>query len=111
MRVAEKLKALQESGGNTNKVEKQAAVVTDIVTQYEGAYVSTGRTLAEIINLPATILSKMAFLSTILEQSEGPPTQSMREVYAKLVKDSAAADSEYENSIEGELKKLNKMWE
>ena len=107
--VAEKLKTLQESGGNTNKVEKQAVVVTDIITQYEGAYVSTGRTLAEIINLPATILSKMAFLSNILEQSEGPPTQSMREVYAKLVKDSAAADAEYESAIEGELEKLNKM--
>ena len=76
---------------------------------YEGTYVSTGRTLAEVINLPATILFKMSFISGILDGSEGPVTSSMKEVYKDLVVQSKEADGKYNAEIENSLAKLDKL--
>jgi hypothetical protein len=107
-RKLEAFKAGDASAGKINKAEEQAAVVAGIVDAYEGAYVSTGRTLAEIINLPATILSKMAFLSGILDHSEGPVTENMKTVYAELLEESKAVDAAYKASIDQELPKFEK---
>ena len=80
-----KVEELNESGAsNAAEAEKLAAVVAQIADDYESIYVPTGRTLAEIINLPAKIFTKMTHLSGTLEQSEGPPTQAVLKVYAKL---------------------------
>jgi hypothetical protein len=109
--VNTKLEAYKASGASTGKIKKaeeQAAVVGSIVDIYEGAYVSTGRTLAEIINLPATILSKMAFLSGILDHSEGPVTENMKAVYAELLEESQAADAAFKSSMDKELPKFEK---
>jgi hypothetical protein len=110
--VHKKLEAYKTSGasaGKIKKAEEQAAVIAGLVDQYEGAYVSTGRTLAEIINLPATILSKMAFLSGILDHSEGPVTANMKAVYAQLLEESKAADAAYQASMDKELPKFEKV--
>jgi hypothetical protein len=110
--VAAKLDAFKEGGASASKVkkaEKQAEIIYGIVDAYEGAYVSTGRTLAEVINLPATILFKMSFMSGILDHSEGPVTRNMKEVYQNLVEESEVADTKYDNSIEAELTKFNKI--
>ena len=109
--VNDKLEAFKAGGasaGKIKKAEEQAALVAGIVDAYEGAYVSTGRTLAEIINLPATILSKMAFLSGILDHSEGPVTENMKAVYAELLEESKAADAAYKASMDQELPKFEK---
>ena len=71
--------------------------------------VSTGRTLAEVINLPATILFKMSFISGILDHSEGPVTNNMKEVYKDLVVQSKEADEKYNVEIEKGLAKLDKL--
>ncbi|MCK5277414.1 MAG: hypothetical protein KAK04_02735, partial [Cyclobacteriaceae bacterium] len=89
--VTAKLEAFKTSGASANKIKKaeqQAEVIAKLVTHYEGTYVSTGRTLAEVINLPATILFKMSFMSGILDHSEGPVTQSMKTEFKQLVADS-----------------------
>jgi photosystem II stability/assembly factor-like uncharacterized protein len=107
--VDAKVKVLKDAGASKSKVKKaqtQAEVIDTLVTEYEGTFVSTGRTLAEIINLPATILSKMAFISGLLEVSEGPPTQAMKSVYAKLVKETEQAHAKYNSSVKKELEKL-----
>ena len=110
--VTTKIEAFRSSGASSGKIkkaEKQGQVISKIVTDYEGTYVSTGRTLAEVINLPATILFKMSFMSGILDHSEGPVTQSMKTEFAQLLVDSKVADEKYNADIEKELAKLDKI--
>ena len=110
--VMTKVEAFRLSGASSSKIkkaEKQAQIISKIVTDYEGTYVSTGRTLAEVINLPATILFKMSFMSGILDHSEGPVTQSMKTEFKKLVADSKVADEKYNTDIEKELAKLDRI--
>ena len=95
-----KVEALKESGAsNAAEAEELATVIAGIVDAYESTYVPTGRTLAEVINLPAKIFTKMTHLSGTLENSEGLPTKKMIEVYAKLKRLSADADVQYEEEI------------
>jgi hypothetical protein len=110
--VNAKVEAFKKSGAsadNIEKAEQQAAVISALVTEYEGTYVSTGRTLAEVINLPATILFKMSFMSGILDHSEGPVTQSMKTEFKQLVDDAKVADTKYNSSIKEELETLNSI--
>jgi len=110
--VAAKVEAYKESGASASKIKKaeeQADIVYGFIDAYEGIYVSTGRTLAEVINLPATILFKMSFMSGILDHSEGPVTRNMKEVYENLVEESEVADTKYNSVIEAELAKFNKI--
>ena len=64
--------------------ENQARVIAELVDTYESTFVPTGRTLAEIINLPAKIFTKMIWLHNMMEVTEGPVTASMVEVYQQL---------------------------
>jgi photosystem II stability/assembly factor-like uncharacterized protein len=105
----EDFKSSGASAGKIKKAEQQAEAIATLVTNYEGSYVSTGRTLAEVINLPATILFKMAFMSGILDHSEGPVTQSMKTEFKQLLAESKAADAEYNSNIQGALDKLDKI--
>ena len=99
-----KVETLKKSGAsNAAEAEKLATVVAGIVDTYESAYVPTGRTLAEIINLPAKIFTKMTHISGILENSEGLPTKKMLQVYAKLKQLSADTDARYESEIKPAL--------
>jgi len=110
--VNAKVEAFKKSGksaDNIEKAEQQAEVITNLITYYEGTYVSTGRTLAEVINLPATMLFKMSFMSGILDHSEGPVTQSMKTEFKQIVEDSKAADEKYNANIKNELAKLNEL--
>ena len=92
-----------------DKVKNQAKVIAKLVDDYEGAYVSTGRTLAEVINLPATILFKMSFMSGILDHSEGPVTGSMKAEFKELMEQANAADAKFEAAFGKEVKKFDKL--
>jgi photosystem II stability/assembly factor-like uncharacterized protein len=105
--VAAKVEAYKNNGGDAGKVEAQAEAVYKIIDTYEGKYVSTGRTLAEIINLPATILSKMAFISGMLDHTEGPVPQAFKETYSNLLQEITKVDTEYNRSVKMELAKLD----
>ena len=108
----DKLKNYKSSGVKQSKIEKaeaQAQIIYKIVDEYEGAYVSTGRTLAEVINLPATILFKMSFMSGILDHSEGPVTEQMKAEFKKVLEEADNADAKYESSIDPELSKFDKL--
>jgi hypothetical protein len=110
--VAAKIETARAAGaeaGTIKDAEEQAEVIYSTVDNYEGTYVSTGRTLAEVINLPATILFKMSFMSGILDHSEGPITQSMKTEFKQLVADSKAADEKYNADIKNELAKLDEI--
>ena len=107
--MLEKLKHRIKKENKINKAKEQADVIAKIVADYEGSYVSTGRTLAEVINLPATILFKMSFMSGILDHSEGLVTQSMQIEFQVLIEETIAADENYKAAIEPELKKFEKF--
>jgi len=106
--IAARLESANTAGANEEAI-KQAEVITALVDEYEGVYVSTGRTLAEVINLPATILFKMSFMSGILDHSEGPVTNNMKEVFKGLVEQSQAADAEFDSRLEAELAKFDEL--
>jgi hypothetical protein len=110
--VKAKLETFKASGASASeieKAEKQVTAISTLVTSYEGSYISTGRTLAEVINLPATILFKMSFMSGIINGSEGPITQSMKTEFKQLVEEALIADVKYNASITKELAKLDEM--
>jgi hypothetical protein len=97
-----------EASGN-KKAIAQAGVIAALVDGYEGAYVSTGRTLAEVINLPATILFKMSFMSGILDHSEGPVSGSMKTEFKELIEQADAVDNKFDTDLEKELRKFEKL--
>jgi hypothetical protein len=111
LKALDKKKEVMElaESSQDDKVKKQAEVIAKLVDDYEGAYVSTGRTLAEVINLPATILFKMSFMSGILDHSEGPVTGSMKAEFKELMEQADAADDKFEFDLEKEVKKFDKL--
>jgi len=107
--VTAKVQAMKDSGASGSKVkaaEDQAEVIIRLVDDYESTYVPVGRTLAEIINQPAKIFTKMIWLHNMMEVSEGPVSQSMLDVYAKLNEQRDTANLEYRESIAGALEKF-----
>ena len=110
--VSAKVEALKSGGASEDKVKQardQADVIARTVGDYEASFVSTGRTLAEIINLPATIFYKMAYLSGMLEITEGPATTNMKNEFKTLVEEAKAADEKFRAAIEPELKKFQDL--
>jgi len=110
--VNARVEAMKESGASSDKIEaaeKQAAVIGAVVDKYEATFVPTGRTLAEIINLPAKIFTKMIWLHNMMEVTEGPVTQSMRDVYAQLNEQRDAANLEYQMNISEAMEKFESV--
>jgi hypothetical protein len=92
-------KALEASG--SEELKSQGAVVDKLAQDYISSMAATGATLVQIISEKTKPLSKLVTLHNILEHSEGPPNQSVREVYAKV----SAEMDEYRSGFEAKLKK------
>ena len=110
--VAGKVQAMKDSGASDSKLkqaEQQAAAINSLVEEYEATFVPVGRTLAEIINQPAKIFTKMIWLHNMMEITEGPVSQSMKDVYAKLNQQRDAANLEYDKKIEAALSKFEAL--
>jgi photosystem II stability/assembly factor-like uncharacterized protein len=110
--VAARLEAFRDSGASSVKIakaENAADEIASIVDGYESVYVSTGRTLAEVINLPATILFKMAFISGILDHTEGPASRSMVEAFESMKSDARAMDEKYRTDLSGPMDQFDKL--
>ena len=94
---------------DANEATKQAAKeVSEIVDTYKATYIPKGRTLAEIINQPAKIFSKMVWIHNMMEQSEGPANKPMKDQYDEIIKVSQKADAAYEKAIKVALEKFEK---
>ena len=105
--VATRLQAFKDSGADASAIvaaEEKAAAVTALVDEYEGSFVAVGRTLAEIINLPAKVFTKMIWLHNMMEVTEGPVSQPMLDAYGRINAERDAADERYQESIQGALK-------
>ena len=107
--AAAKVQAMRDSGASSKVVtaEEQAAVIAELVDAYEGTFVSTGRTLAEVINLPAKIFTKMVWLHNMMEVTEGPVTASMRDVYDRLNVLRDETNAEFQTNIAEAQKKFD----
>ena len=104
--MATRLQEFKDSGADASRVEvaeAKAAVVTNLVNEYEGAFVAVGRTLAEIINLPAKVFTKAIWLHNMMEVTEGPVTQPMREAYDRINVESEEAENRYRTNIDEAL--------
>ena len=96
-------------GSRQDQAAKQAAVIAELVDNYESTFIPTGRTLAEIINLPAKIFTKMTWLHNMMEVTEGPVTASMLEVYENLNAERDQANSKYREDISLALQEFESL--
>ncbi len=108
--VAARVQAMKDSGASSSKIEaaeQKAAVIAELVDTYEATFVSTGRTMAEVINLPAKIFTKMVWLHNMMEVTEGPVAAAMKEVYDQLNAARDKANLEYRQSVAAASKKFD----
>ena len=101
--TAAKVEAMKASGASADAVAeaaKNAAIIADAANEYEASFVATGRTLAEVINLPPKIFTKIIFLSDLLASSEGPPTAVMKAQWRKLENLGDEAAAKYQAAVE-----------
>ncbi len=108
--TAARVEAMKASGASATAIseaERNAALVDEAVTEYEATFVATGRTLAEIVNLPPKIFSKATFLHQLIESSEGPPTEVMKAQLAKLQKLGDEATAAYQAKVKPAMAALD----
>jgi hypothetical protein len=108
--VAARVQAMKDAGASGSKIEaaeQEAAVITELVDTYEATFVSTGRTLAEIINLPAKIFTKMVWLHNMMEVTEGPVAAAMMTIYDQLNAVTDEANLEYQQSMAAAMKEFD----
>ena len=107
--VATRLEAFKGSGASDEAIanaEEKAEAVTALVNEYEGSFVAVGRTLAEIINLPAKIFTKAIWLHNMMEVTEGPSTQPMRDAFERLKAERDVANELYRSQISSALEEF-----
>ena len=107
--VATRLEAFKGSGASDRAIanaEEKAEAVTALVNEYEGSFVAVGRTLAEIINLPAKIFTKAIWLHNMMEVTEGPSTQPMRDAFERLKAERDVANERYRSQISAALEEF-----
>jgi hypothetical protein len=100
-------KALEGNGSDALKA--QAQVVDKLAQDYVASMVATGATLVQIISEPTKPLSKLVTLHNIMEHSEGPPNQPMREVYAKVAAEIDEGSAAFNASLEKEMTKFDEL--
>ncbi len=93
---------------SSKMAQDQADEVARIVDGYKAVYIPKGRTLAEIINQPAKINSKMVWLHNMAELSEGPATQSMKDQFTDIKKVISAADTAFKDDLEVAIKAFDR---
>jgi photosystem II stability/assembly factor-like uncharacterized protein len=103
-KVAAALKA-----GGSDKLNAQGAVVDKLAQDYIASMVATGATLVQIISEPTKPLSKLVTLHNILEHSEGPPNQPMREVYAKVAAEMDKYRADFDAQLSKEMAKFEEL--
>jgi hypothetical protein len=100
-------KALEKGGSDALKA--QGAVLDRLAQDYVASMVATGTTLVQIISEETKPLSKLVTLHNILEHTEGPPNQPMREVYAKVAAEVDEHSAAFNAALEKEMAKFDEM--
>jgi len=105
----ERVSAAIEAGGSSAELKAQGAVVDQLCTDFTGSMVATGTTLVQVISEPTKPLSMLVTLHNILETSEGPPNQPLREVYAKVAREMDASIADFDTALNKEMAKFEEL--
>ena len=110
--TAARIQAMKDGAASADDIaaaEEQAAIISEAVGTYEATFVPTARTLAEIINLPAKIFTKMIWLHNMMEVTEGPVSEPMRDVYRRMNEERDAANAAFHETVTAALAKLHAL--
>jgi hypothetical protein len=99
----EKLVEAAAADGASDELKAQAALIDRLSSDFIGSMVATGTTLVQIISEPTKPLSKLVTLHNIMETSEGPPNQPLREVYARAAAEIDKAIATFSSVLETEM--------
>ena len=108
-RAAQEKVAPALEGNSADAVKAQAEVVDKLAEDYVASMVATGATLVQIISEPTKPLSKLVTLHNIMEHSEGPPNQPMRDVYAKVAAEIDEGSATFKTALDKEMAKFDKL--
>jgi hypothetical protein len=79
------------------------SVLAKLAEDYVASMVGAGATLVQVISEPTKPLSKLVLLHNVLEHSEGPPNQPMREVYAKVAAEIDEGSGAFKTALDNEM--------
>jgi hypothetical protein len=105
----EKVAAAVEASGASEERKAQGAIIDQLCNDFVGSMVATGTTLVQIISEPTRPLSKLVTLHNIMETSEGPPNQPLREVYARSAAGMDESMAAFATALEMEVAKFDSM--
>jgi hypothetical protein len=105
----EKVSGAVGASGASDELKAQGAVIDTLCADFIGSMVATGTTLVQIISEPTKPLSKLVTLHNIMETSEGPPNQPLREVYAKAAAEMDKSMSAFKSALEKEMARFNSL--
>jgi hypothetical protein len=103
----EKVAEAAAADGASDELKAQAAVIDELSSDFVGSMVATGTTLVQIISEPTRPLSKLVTLHNIMETSEGPPNQPLRDVYARSATEIDEAMAAFSSALESEMAKVD----
>ena len=95
--------------GASDELKAQASVIDELSSEFIGSMVATGTTLVQIISEPTRPLSKLVTLHNIMETSEGPPNQPLREVYARSAAEIDEAMAAFQSALDDEMAQLDSL--
>ena len=95
--------------GGSEELKAQGAVIDKLAQDYIASMVATGKTLVQIISEPTKPLSKLVTLHNILEHSEGPPNQPLRDVYAKVADEMDDNLAKFNAALKTEMAKFESI--
>ena len=98
-----------ESDSASDELKAQAQVIHDLSQDFIASMVATGRTLVQIISEPTKPLSKFVTLHNIMETTEGPPNQPLRDVYEMTAAEIDAAIAEFRAALSAEMQTFESM--
>ena len=104
----EKVATAIEAGGS-DELKAQGAVIDNLSKDYIASMVATGTTLVQVISEPTKPLAKLVTLHNLMEHTEGPPNQPMREVYAKVATEIDEGSAAFKAELEKEMAKFDEL--
>jgi hypothetical protein len=105
----EKVATSSEASGASDELKAQGAVIDQLCTDFVGSMVATGTTLVQIISEPTRPLSKLVTLHNIMETSEGPPNQPLREVYARSAAEMDESMATFKSTLDAEMAQFDSL--
>jgi hypothetical protein len=105
----EKVAEAAAANGASDELIAQASVIDELSSVFVGSMVATGTTLVQIISEPTKPLSKLVTLHNIMETSEGPPNQPLRDVYARTAAEIDEVIASFNSVLETEMAQFDSL--